>query len=79
MAKRGRGALFKQRAADVVTQAVAVTPSLERQQWLEHPVEALRTRFADVGYTIPQKIRVSIRTLLATAVTVEKEDAAAAA
>jgi len=60
MAKRGRGALFKQRAADVVTQAVAVTPSLERQQWLEHAVEALRTRFADVGYTIPQKIRVSI-------------------
>src|SRR5215468_5857944 len=36
------------------------TPSLERQQWLEHAVEALRTRFAEVGYTVPEKIRVSI-------------------
>jgi hypothetical protein len=39
----------------------AVTaPSLARQQWLELAVEALRGRFADAGYTIPQKVRVSI-------------------
>jgi hypothetical protein len=37
-----------------------VTPSLERQQWLELTVEALRGRFAGVGYTVPEKIRVSI-------------------
>jgi hypothetical protein len=37
-----------------------VTPSLERQQWLELAVEALRSRFADVGYTVPEKFRVSI-------------------
>jgi len=37
-----------------------ITPSLARQQWLELVVEALRTRFADVSYTVPQKIRVSI-------------------
>jgi SprT-like family len=37
-----------------------MTPSLERQQWLESGVEALRARFAVVGYTIPQRIRVSI-------------------
>jgi hypothetical protein len=37
-----------------------VTPSLERQQWLEHAVEALRGKFADAGYTVPQKIRVAI-------------------
>jgi hypothetical protein len=36
------------------------TPSLERQQRLELSVEALRTKFAEVGYTVPQKIRVSI-------------------
>jgi len=46
---------FKHRAA-----ATAVTPSLERQHWLERAVEALRTKFAEAGYTIPQKIRVSI-------------------
>jgi hypothetical protein len=36
------------------------TPSLERQQWLELAVEALRVRFADAGYAIPEKVRVSI-------------------
>jgi hypothetical protein len=40
--------------------SVVVTPSLERQQWLELAAEALRDRFRDAGYTIPQKIRVSI-------------------
>src|SRR5215468_6181401 len=58
MAKRRREALFKQRASEEVAQAIGVTPSLERQQWLERAVEALRTKFADAGY--PQKIRVSI-------------------
>jgi hypothetical protein len=52
--KRQRDALFKQCAA------ISVTPSLERQHWLERAVEALRVRFYGVGYTIPQKIRVSI-------------------
>jgi hypothetical protein len=38
----------------------ALPPSLARQQWLEQAVEALRARFAAVGYTVPEKIRVSI-------------------
>jgi hypothetical protein len=37
-----------------------VTASLERQQWLEQVVEALRGKFAGVGYTVPRNIRVSI-------------------
>jgi SprT-like family len=49
--------LFKRR--DVQPIEAGKTPSLERQQWLERVVEALRTKFAD-GYTVPQKIRVSI-------------------
>jgi hypothetical protein len=57
MPKRGRETLFKQREETI---AASVTPSLERQQWLERAVEALRVRFADAGYTTPQKIRVSI-------------------
>src|SRR6516162_9206787 len=56
MAKRGREALFKQREDEVT----AITPSLERQQWLERAVEAMRNRFIGAGYTVPQKIRVSI-------------------
>jgi hypothetical protein len=50
--------LFKRR--DVTPVEAGKTPSLERQQWLEHAVEALRTKFAAAGYTVPQKIRVSI-------------------
>jgi hypothetical protein len=37
-----------------------LTSSLQRQQWLELAVEALRERFADAGYTIPQEIRFTI-------------------
>jgi hypothetical protein len=37
-----------------------LTPSLERQQWLEAAVEALRDRFARAGYTIPEEVRYSI-------------------
>jgi len=51
-------ASFKQR--EEAAEAISVTPSLERQQWLERAVEALRMKFADAGYAIPQKIRVSI-------------------
>lgn len=51
MAKRGEGRRLN---------IVAATPSLERQQWLELAVEALRTKFAAAGYTVPQNIRVSI-------------------
>jgi hypothetical protein len=38
----------------------SVTPSLERQHWVEHAVEALRAKFAAAGYTVPREIRVSI-------------------
>lgn len=38
----------------------AVTPSQERQHWLVHVVDALRTKFAEAGYTVPQNLRVSI-------------------
>ena len=37
-----------------------VTSSLERQHWLELAVEALRLRFDEAGYLVPQKVRVSI-------------------
>jgi len=37
-----------------------IAPSLARQQWLEAAVEALRAKFADAGYAIPEKVRVSI-------------------
>jgi hypothetical protein len=36
------------------------SPSLERQYWLEQVVEALRSRFDEVGYSIPDNVRVSI-------------------
>ena len=39
---------------------IRVTPSLERQQWLEAAVEALRMKFADAGYRVPEKVRISI-------------------
>jgi hypothetical protein len=58
--EREKRASFKRRDVEDDAQAIGVTPSLERQQWLERAVEALRTRFADAGYTTPQKIRVSI-------------------
>jgi hypothetical protein len=57
MPKRGQETTLKRREQ---TATVSVTPSLERQQWLERAVEALRTRFANVGYVTPQRIRVSI-------------------
>jgi hypothetical protein len=50
MPKRGLEATFIQRA----------TSSLEQQQWLELAVEALRKRFAAVGYVIPTEIRFAI-------------------
>ena len=50
----------KQASARLNNASKAATPSLERQQWLEHAVEALRGRFAEVGYTVPEKVRVSI-------------------
>jgi hypothetical protein len=37
-----------------------ITSSLERQQWLEAAVEALRRRFAAAGYTIPDMVRTTI-------------------
>jgi hypothetical protein len=58
MAKRHKET-FKLRLAEA-DEAIRITPSLERQQWLELVVEALRTKFAGAGYTVPQKIRISI-------------------
>jgi hypothetical protein len=49
--------LVAERSAE---RAIAITSSLQRQQWLELAVEALRLRFADAGYRIPEKIRVAI-------------------
>jgi hypothetical protein len=49
--------LVAERSAE---RAIAITSSLERQQWLEAAVEALRVRFADAGYSIPEKVRVAI-------------------
>jgi hypothetical protein len=46
--------------AALTDEAFKRTPSFERQQWLEAAVEALRGRFVEAGYTIPQQIRVSI-------------------
>ena len=74
MPKRGqtqrlfeRETTFKQRASEVgigssdtEPQAIAITSSFARQQWLEAAVEALRARFTDAGYAIPEKVRVSI-------------------
>ena len=37
-----------------------LTPSLERQAWLECAIAELRARFTTAGYDIPRKIRVSI-------------------
>ncbi len=53
--KKAAKRVFKRRA-----QKDGVTPSLERQHWVEHAVEALRAKFATAGYAIPEKIRVSI-------------------
>jgi hypothetical protein len=57
---REQEATFIQRAFDDGAQAVVVTPSLARQQWVERATEALRERFAAAGYTTPQRIRISI-------------------
>jgi SprT-like family len=38
----------------------AATSSELRQRWLERAAEGLRLRFADAGYAVPQKVRVSI-------------------
>jgi SprT-like family protein len=46
--------------AERADQPIAITSSLQRQQWLEAAVEALRSRFADAGYRIPEKVRVAI-------------------
>ena len=42
------------------TEAAKITPSLERQQWLELAAHALRARFIEAGYSVPEKVRVSI-------------------
>jgi hypothetical protein len=62
-----RETTFKQRASEVgigssdtELQAIAITSSFARQRWLEAAVEALRAKFADAGYAIPEKVRVSI-------------------
>jgi hypothetical protein len=68
--KKAAKRVFKRRAPERARRAVskasrvrarAVTPSLARQHWVEHAVEALRVKFAAAGdYEVPEKIRVSI-------------------
>jgi hypothetical protein len=53
--------MTKRRARERETTFIQrATSSLERQQWLEYAVEALRERFAAVGYSIPTEIRFAI-------------------
>lgn len=37
-----------------------MSPSAVRQQWIEAALATLRERFAGVGYTAPDKLRISI-------------------
>lgn len=36
------------------------TPSMERQEWIEKALKALRAYFNDKGYTVPTNLRVTI-------------------
>src|SRR5688572_6260631 len=53
-------AAFRAAAKPVKGKAGELSTSIRRQIWLEAGVEALRVRFADVGYTVPRAVRVSI-------------------
>lgn len=37
-----------------------LNPSKERQDWIEAATQALRQRFADAGYSVPEAVRISI-------------------
>jgi len=45
---------------NVPFQAKAPTPSMERQEWIEKALKALRGHFAFYGYKVPENIRVTI-------------------
>lgn len=47
-------------SATAVAKDFTATPSIRRQMWIEAGAEALRERFASVGYTVPKNVRVSI-------------------
>lgn len=39
---------------------VKATPSMERQEWVEKALKALRTHFNECGYKVPENIRITI-------------------
>jgi len=43
-----------------VNKVAGVTPSMERHQWLEKALKALRVHFKSFGYDVPENIRVTI-------------------
>lgn len=43
-----------------VNKVAGVTPSMERQEWIEKALKHLRKHFADKGYSVPENIRVTI-------------------
>lgn len=43
-----------------LNKVTGITPSMERQEWVENALLALRKHFSDCGYTIPTNIRVTI-------------------
>lgn len=43
-----------------VNKVKGISPSMERQQWIEKALKALRGHFAFYGYKVPENIRVTI-------------------
>lgn len=43
-----------------VNKVAGVTPSMERQEWIEKALVQLRQHFKNYGYTVPDNIRVTI-------------------
>ncbi len=43
-----------------INKVTGVTPSMERQEWVEKALVRLRNHFKDCGYTVPDNIRVTI-------------------
>lgn len=43
-----------------VNKVAGVTPSMERQEWIEKALKALRVHFDRFGYSVPENVRVTI-------------------
>lgn len=43
-----------------INKVLSTTPSMERQEWVEKALLALRTHFSNKGYTVPNNIRITI-------------------